>query len=42
MAKSKLAMTERVMGVEDELGAVVAELVSETEFPRGPYVNVRL
>jgi hypothetical protein len=36
IAKSKLAMTERVMGVEDELGAVLAELGSGTELPGGP------
>jgi hypothetical protein len=28
------------MGVEDELGAVVAELGSGTELPGGAYVNV--
>jgi hypothetical protein len=40
MATSKLEMAERVMGVEDELGAVVAELGSGTELPGGAYVNV--
>jgi hypothetical protein len=33
-------MTERVMGVKDELGAVVAELGSGIEVPGGPYINV--
>jgi hypothetical protein len=35
MAKSKLEMAERVMGAEDNLGAVVAELVSGIELPGG-------
>jgi hypothetical protein len=40
IAKTKVAMTEKVMGVEDELGAVVAELGSGTEVPGGPYINL--
>jgi hypothetical protein len=35
-----MATSELVMGVEDELGAMVAELGSGTELPGGPYVNV--
>jgi hypothetical protein len=31
---------ERVMGVEDEIRAVVAELGSVTDIPGGPYVNM--
>jgi hypothetical protein len=38
--KSKLAMTERVMGVKYELGAVVVKLVSGNEISGGPYVNL--
>jgi hypothetical protein len=40
IAKSKFAMTEMVLGVEDELGDVVAELGSGTEVPGGHYVNL--
>jgi hypothetical protein len=40
IAKSKLAMTEIVMGVEDKVGDVVAELGSGTEVPGGPYLNL--
>jgi hypothetical protein len=40
IVKSKLATTERVIGVEDELGDVVADLGSVTELPGGPYVHV--
>jgi hypothetical protein len=41
MAKYKFEMTEILIGVEAELGAVVAELGSGTEFPEGPYVKAR-
>jgi hypothetical protein len=43
VAKSKLAMTEIVIGVEveDDLGAVMAEMGSGNEIPGGPYVNLR-
>jgi hypothetical protein len=40
IAKSKLAMMEIVMGVEDELGDIVARLVFGNEMPRGPCVNL--
>jgi hypothetical protein len=41
-AKSKLYMTERLMGVEvvNELGTIVAELGSGTDLPLCPYVNM--
>jgi hypothetical protein len=40
IAESKLDMMEKVMAVEDELGAVVAELGSGIEIPGGHYVNL--
>jgi hypothetical protein len=39
IAKLRSAISEIVIGVEDELGAVVAELGSGTELPGGPNVN---
>jgi hypothetical protein len=40
IAKDKLVMTEIVMGVEDDIGAVVAALESGTHIPGGPCVNL--
>jgi hypothetical protein len=40
IAKEKVAMVEREMGVEENLGDVMAELGSGTELPGGPYVNI--
>jgi hypothetical protein len=39
--RSRQIYGERSLAVEDEVGAVQAELGSGTEAPGGPYVNVR-
>jgi hypothetical protein len=40
MANSEEALTDRILGVEDELGATLAELGTGDGVPGGPYVNV--
>jgi hypothetical protein len=40
MANSEEALTDRLLGVEDELGATLAELGTVDGVPGGPYVNV--
>jgi hypothetical protein len=40
MANSEEALTDRLLGVEDELGATLAELGTGDGVPGGPYVNV--
>jgi hypothetical protein len=37
---SKDAMSRRIMGVEDEVGSVLADLGTEKDVPEGPCVNV--
>jgi hypothetical protein len=40
MASLEEALTDRLLGVEDELGANLAELGTGDSVPGGPYVNV--
>jgi hypothetical protein len=40
MVNSEEALTDRLLGVEDELGATLAELGTGDGVPGGPYVNV--
>jgi hypothetical protein len=40
MANSEKALTDRLLGVEDELGATLAELGTGDRVPGGHYVNV--
>jgi hypothetical protein len=40
MANLEEVLTGRLLGVEDELGATLAELGSGDSVPGGPYVNV--